>query len=185
MEGDTMSGPAQTTERIVLFKGNPLHLEGREVRTGDRAPDFTVLDTALKPVHLSDFAGQIVVLVAVPSLDTPVCDLESRKFNQEAVALGENVKILVVSADLPFAQKRWCGAHDIKNVLTVSDYRDRSFGKAYGVLIRELQLLARSIFVVDRDGRVQYRQIVEEISQEPDYGEVIQAIDKLTAKQGT
>lgn len=180
-----MTTHTETENRTVLFKGNPLHLEGREVRPGDQAPDFTAVDTALKPVRLSDFKGQIVVLVAVPSLDTPVCDLESQRFNQHAVALGDDVKVLVLSEDLPFAQKRWCGAHEIRNILTLSDYRDRAFGKAYGVLIGELQLLARSIFIVDRDGMVQYRQIVPEVTQEPDYDEVLQAVGKLVAKQGT
>jgi thiol peroxidase len=168
-----------TTAETITFKGNPLHLTGEEIKVGDQAPEFKVVDNDLKPVRLSDLKGKIAVLVAVPSLDTPVCDLESQKFNQKAIQLGEDVRILILSEDLPFAQKRWCGAHDIKNIQTVSDYQDRSFGKAFGVLIQELQLLARAIYIVDRNGVVRYRQVVKEMTQEPNYDEVIQAVQKL------
>ncbi len=167
------------TSQTVTFKGNPLHLTGEEIKVGDPAPDFRVVDNELKPVRLTDLKGKIAVLVAVPSLDTPVCDLESQKFNQKAGQMGDTVRMLVLSMDLPFAQKRWCGAHDIKNIQTVSDYQDRSFGNAYGVLIQELQLLTRAIFIIDRNGLVQYRQIVKEITEEPDYDEAIRAIQKL------
>jgi thioredoxin-dependent peroxiredoxin len=168
-----------TTTETVTFKGNPLHLTGEQINVGDPAPDFKVVDADLKPVGLSSLKGKVAVLVAVPSLDTPVCDLESQKFNQKAGQLGNAVQMLVVSMDLPFAQKRWCGAHDIKNIQAVSDYQDRSFGKAYGVLIRELHLLTRTIFVLDRNGIVQYRQIVKEITEEPNYDEVLKAVQKL------
>jgi len=180
-----MATETVTNKRTVLFKGNPLHLVGIEVKEGDKAPDFVALNTELKPVRLSDFAGQIVILVAVPSLDTPVCDLESQRFNREAASMADGIKVLVISEDLPFAQKRWCGEHGIKNIMTLSDYKERSFGQSYGVLIQELALLARSIFVVDRDGQVQYRQIVDEISHEPDYASVLAAIRKLVEKQGS
>ncbi len=167
------------TTQTVTFKGNPLHLTGEEIKVGDKAPDFGVVDTDLKPVRLSDLKGKVVVLVAVPSLDTSVCDLESQKFNQKAGQLGEGVHVLILSMDLPFAQKRWCGAHDIKNIRTVSDYQERSFGKAYGMLIRELHLLTRAIFIVDRDGTIRYRQVVKEITEEPDYEDVINNVKKL------
>ncbi|MFA5864594.1 MAG: thiol peroxidase [Phycisphaerae bacterium] len=163
-------------QSTVLFKGKPLHLEGNEISVGDAAPDFVVVDNDLKPVSLSNFKGQVVALVSVPSLDTPVCDIESRKFNEEASQFGSDVKILVISLDLPFAQKRWCGAHEIKNVQALSDYKDRSFGKAFGVLISELKLLARAIFLVDRQGVIRYKQVVKEISSEPDYHGVLTAI---------
>jgi len=179
-----MKAETMTNGRTVTFKGNPLHLTGNEVTVGDKAPDFVTVSTELKPVRLSDFAGQIVVLVAVPSLDTPVCDLESQKFNQQAASMGEDVKVLVISMDLPFAQKRWCGAHDIKNIVTLSDYQERSFANNYGILIKELHLLARSVFIVDRDGTLQYREVVPEITEEPTYEQVLKTIEKLVAKQG-
>ncbi|MCS6860379.1 MAG: thiol peroxidase, partial [Abditibacteriales bacterium] len=134
---------------VVTFKGNPLTLLGNEVKVGDKAPDFKVVDNNLQAVTLADTAGATRIFVAVPSLDTPVCDAEARRFNEEAAKLGD-VKVYVVSLDLPFAQKRWCGAAGVENVQTLSDYQDRSFGENYGVLIKELKLLARSVFVVDK-----------------------------------
>src|SRR5512140_127044 len=138
------------TERsgIITFKGNPFTLLGPELKTGNKAPDFTVVDNGLAPVSLASYYGKIKIISAVPSLDTPVCDTETRRFNQEAAGLPGDVAVLTVSLDLPFAQKRWCGAAGIDRVITLSDYRDRSFGLAYGVLIDELKLLSRSIFVV-------------------------------------
>ena len=147
---------------VITFKGNPFTLLGAEVKVGDKAPDFSVVDSALAPVTLATSAGSIRIISAVPSLDTPVCDSETRRFNQEAAALPANVTVLTISLDLPFAQKRWCGAAGIDKVVTLSDYRDRSFGLNYGVLIKELLLLTRAVFVVDATDTVRYIQIVPE-----------------------
>ena len=164
---------------IITFKGNPMTLVGPELRPGDAAPPFTVVDTTLAPVTLADFAGKIKIISAVPSLDTPVCDTETRRFNQEAASLPESVAVLTLSLDLPFAQKRWCGAAGIDRVKTLSDYRERSFGLAYGVLIKELALLSRSIFVVDQKDSIRYVQHVPEVTQEPDYAAVLAAVRAL------
>jgi thiol peroxidase len=164
---------------IVTFKGNPFTLLGPALKAGDKAPDFRVVDTALTPVSLADFKGKIKIFSAVPSLDTPVCDMETRRFNQEAAQLPDNMVILTVSMDLPFAQSRWCGAAGIDRVKTLSDYREKSFALAYGVLIKELQLLTRSIFIVDSADTVRYIQIVAEITAEPDYAAVLAAAKGL------
>jgi len=164
---------------VVERKGTALTLVGPEVKVGQPAPDFTALDADLQPVRLAAFAGKAVILVSVPSLDTPVCDRESRRFNEEAAKLGKDVAVVVVSMDLPFAQKRWCGAHGIQNVVTLSDHRAASFGAAYGVLIKELRLLARAVFVVDPKGVVRYVQIVKELTSEPDYDAALAAVKRL------
>jgi thiol peroxidase len=164
---------------IITFKGNPMTLLGSELKVGDKAPDFAAVDTTLAPVGINSHVGKIRIISAVPSLDTPVCDTETRRFNQEAAALPENVVVLTVSMDLPFAQKRWCGAAGIDRVTTLSDYRDRSFGYAYGVVIKELLLLARCIFVVDGQGIIRYIQQVPEVTSEPDYAAVIAATKAL------
>ena len=166
-------------EKAVTFLGNPLTLVGPEIATGAVAPDFAVVNNDLAPVTLADVAGKVTVISAVPSLDTPVCDMETRRFNQEAQALGEKVKVLTVSMDLPFAQKRWCGNAGVQNVQTVSDYQTASFGQAYGVLIDGLRLLARAIFVIDAAGTVAYVQVVPELTHEPDYAAVLDAVKKL------
>ena len=153
---------------LVTGGGVPLTLVGNEVNVGDPAPAFTVRDNNLKPVSFSSYRGKVVIIAAVPSLDTPVCDIETRRFNQEAAALGDIV-ILTISMDLPFAQKRWCGAAGVDKVVTLSDYYDASFGLAYGALIQETHLLARSVFVVDRAGVVRYIELVPALGQEPDY----------------
>lgn len=163
----------------VTFQGGPLTLVGGELKVGDNAPDFEVLDNELSFVKLSELKGKTVVLVSVPSLDTPVCDTEVRRFNEEAAGLGGDVQVLVISTDLPFAQARWCGAAGIENVMTVSDHRDVSFGQGYGVLIKELRLLARSVFVVDKEGVISYIQLVPEITEEPDYAAVLKAVKEL------
>ena len=164
---------------IVTMHGNPLTLKGNEVKTGDTAPDATLLDNNLNPIKISSYKGKICVISSVLSLDTSICDLEGRRFNQEAGALGEDVVILTVSMDLPFAQKRWCGTAGIDRVITLSDHRDASFGNAYGMLTKETRLLARAVHVIDRDGIIRYIQIVHEMSKEPEYAEVIKAIKKL------
>jgi thiol peroxidase len=164
---------------VITMKGNPLTLMGKSLKVGDRAPDFTVLDNNLSPVNLAAYKGKICVLSSVPSLDTPVCDMETRRFNQEASGLGSNVAILTISMDLPFAQKRWCGSAGVDKVVTLSDHRDASFGTSYGVLIKELRLLARAVFVLDRSGVIQYVDIVKELTQEPNYQAVLTAVKKL------
>jgi len=164
---------------MVTMKGNPLTLVGNEVKVGDEAPEFEVLSNNLSPVRLSSFRGKVCIVSSVPSLDTPVCDTETRRFNEEAQKLSSDVAILTISMDLPFAQKRWCGAAGVTGVQTLSDHRDASFGTAYGVLIKELRLLARAVFVVDRNGVVQYVQLVKEITQEPDYETILTAVRKL------
>jgi len=164
---------------IVTMKGNPLTLVGNEVKVGDAAPDFEAIDNDLAGVKLSSFGGNVCVILSVPSLDTPVCDIETKKFDEEAAGLDPDVVILTVSMDLPFAQKRWCGAAGAENVKTLSDHRDASFGTSYGVLIKELRLLARAVFVVDREGIVRYVEVVEEIANEPDYEAVLDAIKEL------
>lgn len=159
----------------VTMQGNPLTLMGEKVNVGDAAPNFEVLNTDVQPVKLTDFSGKVVIISAVPSLDTPVCDMETRRFNTEAASLDEDIVILTISMDLPFAQKRWCGAAGVDKVVTLSDHRDCEFGNAYGVLIKELRLLARSVFVVDAGGTIRYVQLVEEQTGEPDYDAALKA----------
>lgn len=167
------------SERTVTFMGNPLTLLGSELKVGAKAPDFSVLDNSLGPISLANYAGKVKIICAVPSLDTPVCDTETRRFNQEAANLKGDVVVLTISADLPFAQARWCGAAGIDKVVTLSDYRDRAFGNAYGVLIKELMLLTRSIFVLDASDTIRYIQMVPEITNEPDYAAVLAAVKPL------
>jgi len=169
----------QEVADAVTMKGNTVTLLGNEVKVGDQAPDFTVVANDLSDVSLSSFKGKKIVILAVPSLDTPVCDTETRRFNEEATKLGDDVVILTISVDLPFAQKRWCGASGVNNVQLLSDHRDVSFGTAYGVLIKGLRLLARAIFVVDTNGTVQYTQLVKEITSEPNYDEALEAVRKI------
>lgn len=164
---------------LITFKGNPLTLVGSDVKVGDRAPEFTATGNDMSPVGLSSFRGKTVIISAVPSLDTPVCDVETRRFNEEAGKLGADIVVLTISMDLPFAQARWCAAHGITHVKTVSDYRDAAFGTAYGVLIKELKLLARCVFIVDSDGIVRYIQLVKEVATEPDYEDVLKAMKSL------
>ena len=165
----------------VTVHGSPLTLVGNEVKAGDKAPDFEVLNNDLSPVKLSSYAGKVVVIAAVPSLDTPVCDMETRKFNQEATKLGDQVVILTISTDLPFAQKRWCGAAGVTNVVTLSDHRDTNFGLAYGLLIKELRLLARAVLVVDKSGKIRYMELVKEVASEPNYEAALKAVDQSVA----
>lgn len=161
------------------MKGNPLTLTGNEVKVGQTAPDCALVANDLSAVNLSSFKGKKIVVLSMPSLDTGICDIETRRFNVEASKLGPDVKILAVTMDLPFAQKRWCGAAGVKNVQTLSDYKEASFGNAFGVLIKELKLLARTIFVIDSQGKVQYTQLVKEVTNEPDYAAVLEAVNKI------
>jgi thioredoxin-dependent peroxiredoxin len=165
---------------IITIHGKPLTLLGDEVKAGAAAPEAEVLDNDLNPVKLSSHRGKILVIASVPSLDTPVCDLETRRFNDEAANLGGDIEILTISMDLPFAQKRWCGAAGVTRLKTLSDHRQAEFGLAYGVLIKELRLLARAVFIVDRQGTLQYVQLVKEVTEEPNYEEVLQALAKVT-----
>jgi len=169
------------TERkgVITFKGGPLTLVGNEVKMGDAAPDAALLANDLSPVQLSSYRGKVVILSVVPSLDTSVCDLQTRKFNERGAALSKDVEILTISMDLPFAQKRWCGAAGVERVRTLSDHRDAAFGTAYGLLIKELRLLARAVLVVDKAGKVQYAQLVKEVTTEPDYDAALAATQKL------
>jgi len=163
----------------ITFKGNPLTLLGTAPKVGAAAPDFTAVDGALKPVKLSDFKGQTVVISVVPSLDTPVCEIQTKKFNQEAAGL--NAKIITVSLDLPFAQKRFCDAHSIKNVTVLSDYKDHDFGNKYGLLIKELGLLTRAAIVINAKGTITHLEIVKEVTQEPNYGAALGKVKEAVA----
>ncbi len=165
---------------IIKFQGNPLTLTGNEMRVGDKAPDFTVLNGELKEIGLKDLAGKVKVISVTPSLDTPVCDLQARMFNTEAARLPADVTVLNISMDLPFAISRFCTSAGIDKVKALSDHRDASFGNGYGVLIRELRLLARSIFIIDKDDVIRYIEIVPELSNEPDYEKALGALKKIT-----
>ncbi len=169
----------QEHDGIVTMKGNPITLMGTELQVGDKAPDFVAIDNDLNPVSFDSFRGKVCIVSSVPSLDTPVCDMETRRFNDEAGRLDDNVEILTISMDLPFAQKRWCGAAGVDKVQTLSDHRDAAFGQAYGVLIKGLRLLARAVFVVDKEGTIRYRELVKEIASEPDYDAVLKAVKEL------
>lgn len=167
------------TTRTVTMKGNPLALAGQLIRVGEAAPDCELVANDLAPTLISSFKGKVVILSTVPSLDTPVCDIETRRFNVEAGKLGSEVAVLTISMDLPFAQKRWCGAAGVENVITLSDHRSAAFGEAYGILIPALRLLGRAVFVLDRQGVVRYLQLVDEIASEPDYDAVLEAVKAL------
>lgn len=159
----------------VTFKGNPMTLVGDEVKPGQKAPDFTLVGTDMQPKTLKDYAGKVKIISTVPSLDTAVCGRETRRFNEEAAKLGDDTVVLTVSVDLPMAQKRWCGAAGIDRVVTLSDYKTHDFGKQYGVRIKELGLLARCVFVVDKNDTVTHVELVKEVAEEPDYNRVIEA----------
>jgi thiol peroxidase len=165
------------TERkdVIKFQGNPLTLLGNELKVGDTAPDVEVLANDLSPVKLSGFRGKVCIICTVPSLDTPVCDVQTKKFNEQATSLGDDVVVLTVSMDLPFAQARWCGAANVENVQTLSDHAKAEFGNGFGVLIKELRLLARTVFVVDKEGIIRYIEVVEELTNEPDYESALNA----------
>ena len=160
---------------IITFRGNPFTLQGNPVNRGDKAPDFRLLANDLSPRTLDNYKGKTLIFSVVPSLDTGVCDLQTRRFNNEAAALGEHVRILTISCDLPFAQARWCGAAGVTQLETLSDHYDLSFGMAYGVVIKELRLLTRSIFVVDKAGMITHSQIVPEVSTEVDFDAALAA----------
>ncbi|MGG0644759.1 thiol peroxidase [Sporosarcina gallistercoris] len=165
----------------ITFKNNPVTLVGKQLRAGDKAPDFTVLANDLQPVTLGDSKGKIRLISVVPSIDTGVCSKQTHKFNEEAGKLGDSVEVLTISVDLPFAQARYRSAEEIGNIQILSDHRDLSFGEAYGVAIQELRLLARSIFVIDKEDKIAYSEYVSEVTDHPDYQEALEAVAKLKA----
>lgn len=163
----------------VTMQKKPVTLVGNKVKEGDKAPDFTVVDQNLQPKSLKDYTGKVKLISVTPSLDTPVCDMQARRFNEEAAKLGENVAVLNISVDLPFAIKRFCNAAGIDKVETLSDYKDVSFGENYGVLIKELRLLARSVFIIDDKDIIRYIEIVPEVTNEPDYDKALSKLGKI------
>ncbi|WP_027085262.1 thiol peroxidase [Cohnella panacarvi] len=166
-------------ERSATLKGNPITLVGPQLAAGNAAPDFTLNKNLLETASLKDFAGKVKLISVVPSLDTGVCDAQTRRFNEEASKLGDNVVIITVSADLPFAQARWCGAAGVDRVVTLSDYKDNTFAKAYGVFIKELHLDMRSIFVIDRNDQITYVEVLGEMTEHPNYEAAIAAVKAL------
>lgn len=171
------------TNSSVTMKGNPVTLLGKTISPGADAPDVALVAADLSEVKLSSYKGKTVILSVVPSLDTGICDLQGKRFNQEAASLSDDVRIVTISMDLPFAQKRWCGSVDGLNdkCVTLSDHRAAAFGEAYGVLIDGLRLLARAVFVVDGSGKVVYKQLVPEITTEPDYEAALDAVKQAAA----
>lgn len=166
-------------KRTTKFKGNPLTLLGTELKVGSTLPNFNVTSTDMADIPSDQFMGKPIVIVAVPSIDTPVCSVEAKRFNKEATSLSPNVQILVVSRDLPFAQKRWCAAEGVERVVTASDYKYRTFAEQFGVLIEDWQLLSRAVFVFDSAGKATYIEYVPEVSDEPNYEPVLTAIKTL------
>jgi thiol peroxidase len=170
-----------TTERnnLVTFKAKPVTLVGNPVSVGQPAPDFKLTANDMSDATLAKYKGKVIILSSVPSLDTPVCDLQTKRFNDEAAKLGDKAVVLTASMDLPMAQRRWCGSTGAKNVVTLSDYKDRSLAAAYGLYIKELGLLTRAVFIIDTQGTIKYIQLVPEVTQEPDYDAVINAAKPL------
>lgn len=166
-------------KNIITVKGSPMTLAGETIKTGRKAQDFKALNTTLEEVRLSSFKDKIKLIASVPSLDTPICDLEIKRFNDEASKLSKDLVIIFISMDLPFAQKRFCQANDIKIVKTLSDHRDADFGRKFGVLIKEMRLLARAIFILDKDNVIRYVQIVPELTSPPDYDAALLALENI------
>ena len=164
---------------IITFKGSPLTLLGPELKVGQMIPEATLTATDLSEIPISSFKGKTLIISTVPSLDTSVCSLQTKRFNEEAKKLGGQVNILTISMDLPFAQKRWCGAEGAEDIKVASDYKDAKFARASGLLIKELHLLARSVIIVDKTGKIAYIQIVPEVTTEPDYDAVLAALNEL------
>ncbi|HSR70708.1 MAG TPA: thiol peroxidase [Acidobacteriota bacterium] len=169
---------SQERADAVTLRGNPFTLVGPELEEGQDAPDFVTIGADMQPVRLSDLQGKVRILSVVPSLDTPVCDIQTRRFNKEAASL-DNVKIYTVSMDLPFAQKRWCESAGVKNIIMLSDHRDASFGQAYGTLIKELRLDCRALFVVDEDNKIRHVEYVKEVADQPDYEKALQSVREI------
>lgn len=170
------------TERTgeLTFKGKPLTVIGDQLNVGDQAPNFTLVANNLSEVKLADSAGKIRLISVVPSLDTGICDAQTRRFNEEMSKMGDNVIGYTISVDLPFAQSRWCGNAGVERVITLSDHRDMNFGDAYGTHVKELRLEQRAVFVVDADGTICYVEYVPEIAQHPDYDAALAALKEVT-----
>ena len=166
---------------VITFKGNPMTLSGEALQVGKSAPDFTIhyFEGGLKPLTLADLKGKPTIISVVPSLDTPTCQIQTKRFNEELGSFGDKVNALTVSRDLPFAQNRFCGAESIKNMRTASDYQNGGFGQAFGLMIEELKLLTRAVIVLDSDGKVVYSQTVPEVAAEPDYAPAVAALKGL------
>lgn len=170
---------AQERTGIATLKGNPITLVGPQLNVGDNAPDFSLSKSLGEYVSLQDFAGKVKLISVIPSIDTGVCEAQTRKFNEAAAGLGDNVVVLTVSADLPFAQARWCGAAGVDRVVMLSDYKDNNFGLAYGVYIKEFALDMRSIFVLDENNVIQYVEYLSEMTNHPDYDAAVAAVKRL------
>ena len=164
---------------VITMKGSPLTLLGEEIKAGDKAKNFKALDKTLEEVALDKFKGKIKLIASVPSLDTPVCDTEIKRFNDEAAKLSKDIVIVFISMDLPFAQKRFCQANSINKVKTLSDHREADFGLKYGVLIKGLRLLARAVFIIDKEDTLRYVQLVPELSSPPDYDAALKALKEV------
>ena len=171
-------GLTMSRSGAVTFKGNPITLAGEEVQVGQPAPDFTLhyFENGMQQLTLGDLKGKPTLLSVVPSLDTPVCATQTKKFNESLGELGERINAVTVSLDLPFAMSRFCGAESISNIRPASDYQDRAFGQRWGCLIEELKILARAAFVLDADGKVIHAQYVPEVAEEPDYDAALAAL---------
>jgi thiol peroxidase len=169
---------AEERKGAVTMRGNPLTLVGPEIKPGQKAPNFTVIGKGLAPATLDQFKGKVKIITTVPSLDTPVCDTETRRFNEEAGKLPGDVQILTISMDLPFAQARWCSAAGVDKVTPLSDWQRAEFGEKYGALIKELHLLARAVFVLDKNDNVTHVEYVKEVANQPDYEAALNAARK-------
>ena len=172
---------AEERTGAVTMRGNPMTLVGPELKAGQKAPAFTAVGKGLAPVTLDQFKGKVKIIAAIPSIDTPVCDAETRRFNEEASKLPGDVQILTISMDLPFAQARWCGAAGVDKVITISDWRAAEFGQKYGALIKELHLLARAVFVLDKNDNVVYAEYVKEVANQPNFEAALEAARKAAA----
>ena len=164
----------------ITMRGNPKDLSGPELKIGDQAPEFSAVDSTSKPITLADTAGSVRIFSVVPSLDTPVCDMQTKRFNDEAAALP-NIKFYTISMDLPFAMKRWCGAMGVDNMAMISDHRNASFGEAYGTLIPDLRMECRAIFVIDQNNTIRHAEYVREVAEHPDYDSTLAAAKALSA----
>ena len=166
-------------KNVITMGGNPLTLQGPELKVGDKAPEFNLLDNSLAPVRLSDSSGKPRLLSIVPSLDTGVCSLQTQKFNNKLAELADKAELYTISADLPFAQSRFNQEHEINKIKALSDHRDVSFASNYGLLIKELRLLARAVVIIDKDDNISYMQVVPEVTDEPDYDKALEALNKV------
>jgi thiol peroxidase len=172
---------AEERKGAITMRGNPMTLIGPELKSGQKAPNFTLVGKDMKPLTLDNFKGKVKIIASVPSLDTPVCDAETRRFNEEASKLPGDVQVLTVSMDLPFSAARWCGAAGVNNVTTLSDWRGAQFGEAYGTLIKELHLDARAVFVVDKNDQLVHVEYVKEVANQPNFEAALEAARKAAA----